>query len=390
MALRIPESTPTLELERVLLRPFCAADVEGRQRLGRDPAIQLGFGANPSYDQWQPMEEAAAQAWYDSQLALEGPFVWALDFEGRLIGSCRLHSVERADERARYAIGMLDRDLLGQGLGAEITNGVLAYAFNTAGIHRIDLRVLASNQRAVACYQKCGFVIEGRERESAKIGDRREDDLIMGLLSSERVRTADGRAKGGEMHSQAVTAEPYLTRALPFYADKDVAHGPEHVVRLQARVVELAPDDADLDLPYLWFLVAYHGLVPRLADDGFAGETTDFLATLGWTRVDADDALAGLRRHTTSPARLEEELVHDANLLEVIGALGVAKAFTRGGADRQTYEETLRIFEQNLEKARFATGVGRREAEAGREYARAFIQQLRTELDMEALPTYPA
>jgi len=216
VALRIPESTPTLELERVLLRPFCAADVEGRQRLGRDPEIQRAFGANPSFDEWQPMDDTAAQAWYDSQLALEGPFVWALDFGERLIGSCRLHSIERVDERARYAIGILDRDLLGQGLGAEITDGVLAYAFNTVGFHRIDLRVLSSNLRAIACYEKCGFIIEGRERESAKIGDRREDDLIMGVLSSERTRAAEARAEGGEVHPQAATAEPCLTKALPF------------------------------------------------------------------------------------------------------------------------------------------------------------------------------
>jgi [ribosomal protein S5]-alanine N-acetyltransferase len=202
--LRIPESTPTLQLQHVLLRPFCAADVEGRQRLGRDPEIQRGFGANPSYDEWQPMDDTAAQAWYDQQLGYDGPFVWAAEIDGRLVGTCRLRSVglDLADERARYSIGILDRDLLGQGLGAEITNGVLDYAFNTVGFHRIDLRVLASNQRAVACYQKCGFVIEGRERESAKIGDRREDDLLMGVLASERTPATDSRTDGAEMHPQ--------------------------------------------------------------------------------------------------------------------------------------------------------------------------------------------
>lgn len=188
MALRIPESTPTIQLERVLLRSFCDADVEGRRQLGRDPEIQRGFGANPSYDEWQPMDHAAAQAWHERQLGYEGPFVWAVGLDGRLIGTCRLRSsgLDLADERARYSIGILDRDLLSRGLGAEVTYGVLDYAFKTVGFHRIDLRVLASNKRAIACYRKCGFVIEGRERESAKIGDHREDDLLMGVLASER------------------------------------------------------------------------------------------------------------------------------------------------------------------------------------------------------------
>jgi [ribosomal protein S5]-alanine N-acetyltransferase len=185
VTLLIPGSTPTITLDRVLLRPFCDSDIDGRRRLGRDPKIQRAFGADPRFDEWQAMDEAAARVWYEQQLGYEGPFVWALDIGGRLIGACRLHTVHTGDERARYAIGILDRELLGRGLGAEITKGVLQYAFETVGFHRIDLRVLESNRRAIACYEKCGFVIEGRERESAKIGDRREDDLIMGVLRSE-------------------------------------------------------------------------------------------------------------------------------------------------------------------------------------------------------------
>lgn len=185
MSLRIPQTTPPITLERVTLRAFHEGDVEGRRLLGRDPEIQRAFGGSPNFDTWQPMSEDAARAWYQQQLRYEGPFVWALDVEGRLIGGCRLHSVEVADERARYAVGILDPELLGRGLGTEITKGVLDYAFDEVGFHRIDLRVLASNKRAVACYAKCGFEIEGRERESARIGDEWQDDLLMGVLGSD-------------------------------------------------------------------------------------------------------------------------------------------------------------------------------------------------------------
>jgi RimJ/RimL family protein N-acetyltransferase len=45
--------------------------------------------------------------------------------------------------------------------------------------------VLASNARAIACYRKCGFIKEGREREAAFVGGVWQDDLIMGLLDRE-------------------------------------------------------------------------------------------------------------------------------------------------------------------------------------------------------------
>lgn len=188
-------------------------------------------------------------------------------------------------------------------------------------------------------------------------------------------------------HAEAI-AGPYLDAALTFYDGKDVAHGRQHVLRLCDRVLLLVPSGTDVDLPYLWFLVAFHGLVDALREPSFAAGTQAALERLGWDKPSAQKAMEGLRRHTTHPQRLEEKLVHDANLLEVLGAFGVAKAFTRGGADGQTYDETLDIYEQNLEKARFATDVGRKKAELGRSYGRAFIRQLRAELQPSKLPNY--
>ena len=52
-------------------------------------------------------------------------------------------------------------------------------------MHRIGIRVLAYNQRAIHAYKKCGFVIEGRERETAFVDGAWHDDVMMGLLDHE-------------------------------------------------------------------------------------------------------------------------------------------------------------------------------------------------------------
>jgi RimJ/RimL family protein N-acetyltransferase len=43
----------------------------------------------------------------------------------------------------------------------------------------------AQNVRAIRCYKKCGFQLEGRERESVRVGDGWHDDVIMGKLSTD-------------------------------------------------------------------------------------------------------------------------------------------------------------------------------------------------------------
>jgi RimJ/RimL family protein N-acetyltransferase len=66
---------------------------------------------------------------------------------------------------------------------------VLAYAFKELALHRVSARVLADNARAIRCYEKCGFTIEGRERQAALVAGEWHDDLIMGILEPDWRRT---------------------------------------------------------------------------------------------------------------------------------------------------------------------------------------------------------
>ena len=83
------------------------------------------------------------------------------------------------------AIGLLDPAVLGQGLGTEALRLIAAHGFGTMKLHRLALRVLDFNERAIAAYGKVGFVIEGRERQTALIDGQWHDDVMMGMLAHE-------------------------------------------------------------------------------------------------------------------------------------------------------------------------------------------------------------
>ncbi len=130
-----------------------------------------------------PMTVAEVEEWYE-QLCSE-PLQWAIEAKGRCIGTARLHSLDQQNRRARYAIGIFDRAMWSRGYGTEATQLVLDYAFSVLSLHRVDLRVLSFNQRAIACYARCGFVHEGVEREGAFIGGEYQSDVLMSLLEQE-------------------------------------------------------------------------------------------------------------------------------------------------------------------------------------------------------------
>ena len=172
---------PILNGNRIILRPPRPSDVDDRIRCGRSGEFRRMVGADDHAD--APFLPADAQKWYAE--ALRTPHQWIIETMGRAIGHARLHSFDAPNRRARYAIGIFDATCWSQGLGTEATRLVLAYAFEVLHLHRVDLRVLAFNERAIRAYEKAGFVREGVEREGAWIAGRWESDVWMSILEQE-------------------------------------------------------------------------------------------------------------------------------------------------------------------------------------------------------------
>jgi RimJ/RimL family protein N-acetyltransferase len=78
----------------------------------------------------------------------------------------------------------LHQDFHNVGLGTLMLAKLLELARNE-GMHKIGLRVVVDNSRAVHLYQKFGFQVEGRIKESYFGEDKNyHDELVMGLTLS--------------------------------------------------------------------------------------------------------------------------------------------------------------------------------------------------------------
>jgi RimJ/RimL family protein N-acetyltransferase len=103
----------------------------------------------------------------------------------RLIGTCAFSQLDADNGSALYHITIGESDTWGQGYGTEATQLMLDHAFGTLGLHRIALFVFEFNERAVRAYKRCGFVIEGRARESIWRDGRWWDELAMSVLQTD-------------------------------------------------------------------------------------------------------------------------------------------------------------------------------------------------------------
>jgi [ribosomal protein S5]-alanine N-acetyltransferase len=186
----VDQPVPLLVGANVRLRPPLPADKAERQRHGRNGEYVRMVGGDEQQD--GSMSDESAQRWYEDRR--NQPYTWIIEWQGRAIGHTRLHNLDLADRRARYSIGIFDPACWSKGLGTEATILTLGYAFDILHLHRVDLRVLAYNQRAIRAYSKAGFVQEGIEREGAWIAGHWESDICMSILEQEyqaRYKTGD-------------------------------------------------------------------------------------------------------------------------------------------------------------------------------------------------------
>ena len=110
-----------------------------------------------------------------------------------LIGYTGFFEIEWANRVAWLAIGIGEQQHWGQGYGRDGLALALRYGFQELNLYRITLTVLADNQRAIALYEKAGFVQEGVLREFSERDGRRYDLLLYGLLEPEWRATQKGQ-----------------------------------------------------------------------------------------------------------------------------------------------------------------------------------------------------
>jgi RimJ/RimL family protein N-acetyltransferase len=101
---------------------------------------------------------------------------------GQLVGYAEARGGTFARNRAtaHVVIGVLAA-AGGQGTGAGLLRELTRWA-PAHGIHRLELTVMAHNQRAKDLYQRMGFTIEGRRRECLAVDGRLVDELYMAQL----------------------------------------------------------------------------------------------------------------------------------------------------------------------------------------------------------------
>ena len=100
------------------------------------------------------------------------------------IGSVYFRDINYEHKKAEYGIFIGDDRFVGQGYGTIACRLACQYAFEVMNLHKIFLRVFATNHQAIKSYEKVGFIKEGLFRDDVYIQGKFIDVIFMGLINS--------------------------------------------------------------------------------------------------------------------------------------------------------------------------------------------------------------
>ena len=183
--------------KRIRFRAIEQSDLESFLKWINDPdlmpfiGVYLPFGSADEQDWYEKMRQRSPD---ERNMAIETQLLpneqrtvddLSLETGWKLIGSCGFFNLDWHNRTAEFGIMIGDKSYWNQGYGTEAVRLLAQHGFNTLNLHRIYLRVLENNPRAIRAYEKAGFIHEGRQRQAEFKNGRYLDFLVMSILQSE-------------------------------------------------------------------------------------------------------------------------------------------------------------------------------------------------------------
>ncbi len=176
-----PDSFPTLETDRLLLREVVGSDAPEIFAIHGDAELMRWFGNDPISDL------AGAHALIKTFAAwrqLPNPGTrWAVEVKGTaaLVGTCGLFGWNRAWRKCIVGYE-LAKQVQGRGYMHEALSAALSWGFKEMELNRVEAQVHPANEPSIKLLRRLRFVEEGRLRQGGYWAGQHHDLLLYSLL----------------------------------------------------------------------------------------------------------------------------------------------------------------------------------------------------------------
>lgn len=166
------------------LRELEREDIKRINKWRNDPDLIACLGAPYRF-----INEDVDSDWYEKYIHARNNAVRCAivdsEKEDEVLGLISLLNINYINRCADLHIMIGGKENRGKGLGTFAVRAMIEHAFLNINLRRIELGVLENNIPAIKLYEKCGFVYEGKKRESHYKNGNYISMIIMSVLRDE-------------------------------------------------------------------------------------------------------------------------------------------------------------------------------------------------------------
>lgn len=165
----------------VTLRAIEREDLELMRGMLNDPEIEnLVVG-------WAfPISKYQQEKWYENNINNNNSLRFIIETpEDGAIGLATLTDIDWKNRRATHGIKLANKKSRTKGVGTDTVMAIMRYAFDELQLNRLNGSWFETNIASQKLYTKCGWQVEGKQREYVYKNGKYRDLVIVGVLRDE-------------------------------------------------------------------------------------------------------------------------------------------------------------------------------------------------------------
>ena len=172
-----------LSTEKIYLRHITEEDTEMVLRWRNSENVKKYFIYR------EDITPAEHQNWLDQKVKTGkvAQFIIYVKENNKPIGSVYMQSIDHLHKNAEYGIFIGESSALGCGYGTDAAKLAVKYAFEELKLHKLYLRVISDNDRAVRSYEHAGFVVEGVMKDEIFVDGKFHDVTRMAIIREDDI-----------------------------------------------------------------------------------------------------------------------------------------------------------------------------------------------------------